>query len=87
MKAIAFKYSVEAQKRHREKINTRWLYIWVGVLGAASIPWAAWQAYNWRGYKAIGGEILIPLIALLLVFFIKQIVEIRREMGEWTKQN
>lgn len=87
MKAIVLKHEITAAKRRRDKINTKWLYIWVAVLGISSIPWAAWVAYNWRGYKAIGGEILIPLVALLVVFFIKQIVEIRREIGEWTKQN
>lgn len=82
MKAIVLKHTITAAKRQRDKINVRWLYIWTAVLGISSIPWAAWVAYNWRGYKAIGGEVLLPILALMIVAFIRQVVDARKEIGK-----
>nr|DAW23823.1 MAG TPA: hypothetical protein [Caudoviricetes sp.] len=78
MNAIALRYWIKSKKRKRQKISVKWLYIWTVVLGAASIPWAAWSAYQWRGYKAVGGELLIPAVALMIMVFIQQVIRIKK---------
>jgi len=53
------------------KIKPR--YIVAAVIMSASIlltPWAIWHSYHFRGHLAVGGEVLIIPMGLLLAYMV-----------------
>ena len=49
------------------------LYIILGVLGYACMPYLVWSQYLIRGKLTFGGEWLVPLLVILVLEMIRQI--------------
>lgn len=64
--------------------SLKWIspYIIALILGIALMPAAAKAAYITRGYRAIGGEILIPLLIILILNIGNEIKTVAKE-GWW----
>lgn len=54
-------------------------YILVTLIGLAMTPTLINMAYQWRGYMAIGGEVLVIPVALLIVLFVDVVRSERRK--------
>ena len=64
----------------------RWLrkkgiYIATWLIGLGLMPTMVKAAAIERGYKAIGGEVLVPLVIFLVVALVKQVSEEVRDGG------
>ena len=57
-------------------------YILVTLAGLAMTPTLINMAYQSRGYMAIGGEVLVIPVALLIVLFFDVVRSERKEDGE-----
>ena len=57
-------------------------YILVTLAGLAMTPTLINMAYQWRGYMAIGGEVLVIPVALLIVLFVDVVRSERKEDGK-----
>ena len=54
-------------------------YILATLIGLAMTPTLINMAYQWRGYMAIGGEVLVIPVALLIVLFVDVVRSERKE--------
>ena len=57
-------------------------YILATLIGLAMTPTLINMAYQWRGYMAIGGEVLVIPVALLIVLFVDVVRSERKENGK-----
>jgi len=62
-------------------LRNKGIYIATWVVGLGLMPVMVKAAAIERGYKAIGGEVLVPLVIFLVVALIKQISEEVRDGG------
>lgn len=56
------------------------------MVGAVCILPAAGHAYLWRGYPAVGGEILLPVLAVVLVNLGYVIIKVKNRYIEYLKK-
>jgi len=57
------------------------IYIATWLIGLGLMPTMVKAAAIERGYKAIGGEVLVPLVIFLVVALVKQVSEEVRDGG------
>lgn len=62
-------------KINKKKFIARILEVGVIIGSFILTPMAIEYANNWRGYKAFGGEYLIPVLGLLIAMVIETIYE------------
>jgi len=71
-------------RKFRLVIKTTSPYIVALILGFILLPLAVRSAYIQRGYFAAGGELLLPLLFVLLVALKSEIKEVVNEIkGAW----
>ena len=63
-------------------LRRKGIYIATWLIGLGLMPVMVKAAAVERGYKAIGGEVLVPLVIFLVVALVKQIGEEARKEYE-----
>ncbi|MCI8641593.1 MAG: hypothetical protein HFJ59_06995 [Clostridia bacterium] len=72
-------------KINKKKLTIRILELLVFIVAIISTPIAIKYATVARGYEAVGGEYLIPLLGLTLIMFIETIFEESQEIKRGEK--
>jgi len=62
-------------KKKQSFLKRNAVYIATWVIGLGLMPTMVKAAVIERGYKAIGGEVLVPLVIFLVVVLVKQVKE------------
>lgn len=65
--------------KQMSKLKKALPYILATLIGLAMTPTLINMAYQWRGYMAIGGEVLVIPVALLIVLFVDVVRSERRK--------
>lgn len=73
--------------KNKKKFIVRILEIIVLLATIVLTPMAIKYATILRGYEAVGGEYLIPILGLIIVMIIETIYEESEDKKKWTLKN